>query len=95
MPCQGPSEEELRRMQMEDNLRIYGVKDTYETITTRVACHLARGESNDLTKKWIQVHDELDARRNKEYEERTKREAMEKEIALATKAIKKKYRGAK
>lgn len=62
-------------MEMAENERKYGVRDTTLNITTRVACHLAKGESNELTKKWIEEHDKLDAQREAR-EKAAQREAV-------------------
>lgn len=76
MPCQGPTETEMRTMEKHLNEKKYGVFASTLDITTRVACHLAKGESNELTALWIKEHQELDRKR-----------AIEKEKALKEKRI--------
>lgn len=78
-------------MELDDNARLFGVRDSLLNITTRVACDLAAGRSNDLTRRWTKWHNAQDKKR-REQEARDKRErAAAKEIEAAAKAIRKKH----
>ena len=78
-------------MERDENFRIFGVRDSLLNITTRVACDLAAGRTNDLTRRWTKWHKAQDKRR-REQEARDNRErAAAREIAAAVKSIKKKH----
>lgn len=91
MPCLGPTESELRGMEIADNKKKYGVAGTDLDIATRVACHLSKGESNKLTKAWIKEHDKLDNLRALAKATAKAEQAARDEIAQATAAILKKH----
>lgn len=65
MPCMGPTPAEERQMEIAECKRLYGVAGTELDIATRVACHLAKGQHNELTRKWTEVHRLRDAERAK------------------------------
>lgn len=65
MPCLGPTPAEGRQMEIAECKRLYGVAGTELDIATRVACHLAKGEHNELTRRWTEVHRLRDAEREK------------------------------
>lgn len=91
MPCMGPTPAESLEMEISENERRYGIRGTDLDIATRVACHLAKGESNKLTKAWIKEHERLDKER-KEAEDRFHREVLAKaEIDRATADIRRKH----
>lgn len=56
MPCIGPTPAEKRQMEINECKRLYGVAGTELDIATRVACHLANGQHNELTRRWTEVH---------------------------------------
>lgn len=91
MPCLGPTPAECAVMEANENWRKYGIQASDLDIATRVACHLAKGESNQLTKKWIKEHNKLDAARAAAEEERYRRENAEAEIERVKKEIYKKH----
>lgn len=80
MPCVGPSPGEIRQMEIAECKRLYGVAGTELDIATRVACHLAKGENNDLTKRWIAVHKQRDAERAQRERESKEEEAIQREL---------------
>lgn len=91
MPCVGPEPWEIAAMEIDECERLYGVRDTELNIATRVACHLANGESNALTRKWIAVHAKRDAARKAQEEEHRRREAADREIRQAARKIRRKH----
>lgn len=91
MPCRGPSQAELDVMQLADNERIFGVRDTLLNITTRVACDLAHGRSNDLTRRWTKWHQEEDRKREAEEARAKKEKAAQKEIDKEARRIRAKH----
>lgn len=88
MPCQGPSPQEEAMMNIEANLKLYGVKASELDIATRVACHLAKGETNNLTRRWIAEHD----RRDQEKEARLVAEKKEANIQRKLKKLERELR---
>lgn len=91
MPCVGPSDQEMRWMEAAENKRKFGVDGSDLDVATRVACHLAKGESNELTRKWIAEHQRLDDEREAREAEERRRKAADAEIESAAKTIRKKY----
>lgn len=83
MPCQGPTPAECAAMEVNENFRRYGVYASDLDIATRVACHLAKGESNRLTLMWTKYHNELDRKR----QEREEYEAKKTKADLEIKAL--------
>lgn len=78
MPCHGPTVDELREWELAKCFTKYGVSDTELNIATRVACHLAKGEHNELTERWVAEHERLDAeRKHNETMHRVREEARQ------------------
>lgn len=92
VPCEGPTPSECLEMEKDECRRLYGVRDTELNIATRVACHLSKGESNELTKRWVAVHQARDAQRQEDENRRAREHAAETEITKAVARIKKRYR---
>ena len=65
MPCIGPTPAEERQMEIAECKRLYGVAGTELDIATRVACHLAKGQHNELTRRWVEVHQLRDDERER------------------------------
>lgn len=91
MPCLGPTEQEMRAMEIAENKRRYGVAGTDLDIATKVACHLANGDHNKLTKAWITEHKKQDAARQRSVKEHEARILAQEEVAEVAKAIFKKH----
>lgn len=91
MPCLGPTEQELRGMEIAENKRKYGVAGTDLDIATKVACHLSKGEHNSLTMLWSAEHDKQDRERLARQAENEAQARANEEIAAATKLILKKH----
>lgn len=74
MPCMGPSREEIEREEYDKmlarNLKLFKIKDTDLNIATRVACHLSKGEHNELTRAWTVEHAKQDALREQKEKQR-------------------------
>lgn len=91
MPCVGPTPEEIAAMNARENERIFGVRDSLVNITTRVACHLAKGESNELTKRWVKWHEKEDRKRAAAETRAKKEKAAQKEIDKEVRRIRAKH----
>lgn len=78
-------------MDEEDNFRKYGLRLSDLDIATRVACHLSKGEHNELTRRWTEEHRKLDEAREAEEKKRAARSAADVEVAAAAAAIYKKH----
>lgn len=93
MPCIGPTPQEIAMMEADECLRLYGVRASELDIATRVACHLAKGESNDLTKRWIKEHNRRDRERAEQEAARRREDRILREVKAAERAIREKYKG--
>lgn len=78
-------------MELAANEKKYGLRLSDLDIATRVACLLSKGESTDLTRKWVEEHNKLDALRKKQEELSRKVDAFEHELAKESKRLRRKH----
>jgi hypothetical protein len=71
----------LQEVERQNCFKRFGLRDTELGVATYVACKLSKGESDNIVKIWLRIHEEMDRRRA--YVEAERKVAVELEAEVA------------